>query len=61
MKDWKELTSTQKILIGLFVITLIALIPESTFLLDTGGIDLLLFILFKYSQNIKLWYQLHFG
>jgi len=61
MKDWKELTSIKKILIGAFVITLVILVPESAFLLDAGGIDLLLFILFMYSQSIKLWVDLHFG
>jgi hypothetical protein len=61
MKDWKELTAIQKILIGAFVITLVILVPESAFLLDAGGIDLLLFILFMYSQNIRLWVDLHFG
>jgi len=61
MKSWKELTRIQKILMGAFVISIVILVPESGFLLDVGGIDLLLFILFFYSQNIKLWLDLHFG
>jgi len=61
IKEWKELTRIQKILIGAFVISIVILVPESGFLLDVGGIDLLLFILFFYSQNIKLWFDLHFG
>lgn len=61
MKDWKELTTIQKILIGSFVAIILMLIPESGFLLDVGGIDLVLFILFFYSQNIKQWFDVYFG
>jgi hypothetical protein len=61
MKDWKELTTIQKVLVGLIVGTVLILVPESTFLLDVGGIDLFLFILFMYSQNIRLWVDLYFG
>jgi len=67
MKLWKELnkieelSKTQKILLGILVITVVMLIPESAFLLDVGGLDLILFMLLFYSQNIKLWFDLHFG
>ena len=61
MKSWNELTRMQKILLGLFIGAILISIPESAFLLDAGGIDLILFILVMYSQNIKMWYDLHFG
>jgi hypothetical protein len=61
MKDWKELTTIQKVLVGLFVGILLISVPESAFLLDAGGIDLILFFIFMYSQNIRLWIDLHFG
>jgi len=61
MKIWEDLTRIQNIFIGLFFISIVILIPETTFLLDAGGIDLIVFILFMYSQNIKSWYDLHFG
>jgi len=67
MKLWKELnqlkelSKTQKILLGMLVIAVVMLIPESAFLLDVGGIDLLLFILLFYGQNMKQWFDLHFG
>jgi len=62
MKTWKELKRVQKILLGLLIVTiLISVGPESAFLLDVGGIDLILFILVMYSQNVKMWYDLHFG
>jgi len=66
MNLWKELkqvelTRLQKILLGLFVISLVILVPESAFLLDVGGIDLILFMLFMYSQNIKVWFDTYFG
>jgi len=62
MKSWKDLTRTQKLLLGAFIgAILISVGPESAFLLDVGGIDLILFILMMYSQNIKMWYDLHFG
>jgi len=61
MKIWEELTRIQKLFIGLFFISIVLLIPETTFLLDAGGIDLIVFILFMYSQNVKSWYDLHFG
>jgi len=67
MKLWKELnqieelSKTQKILLGILVITVVMLIPESAFLLDVGGLDLLLFMLLFYGQNMKQWFDLHFG
>jgi len=61
MKDWKELTRVQKLLLGIFIGAILISIPESAFLLDAGGVDLILFILVMYSQNIKTWYDLHFG
>ena len=61
MKSWEELSRTQKILLGVLIGTILISIPESAFLLDVGGIDLVLFILVMYSQNIKMWYDLHFG
>jgi len=61
MKSWEELSRTQKILLGALIGTILISIPESAFLLDVGGIDLVLFILVMYSQNIKMWYTLHFG
>ena len=61
MKTWEELSRTQKILLGLLLGTILLFIPESAFLLDAGGIDLILFILVMYSQNMKMWYDLHFG
>jgi len=61
LKNLKELTSLQKILLGLLIVSLVMLVPESAFLLDVGGIDLILFILLMYSQNIKHWYTMYFG
>jgi len=67
MKLWKELhqiedlNKTQKIVLGIVVLTVVMLIPESTFLLDVGGLDLVLFILLIYGQNIKQWFDIHFG
>jgi len=62
MKNWNELSRTQKILLGIFIgAILISVGPESAFLLDVGGVDLILFILVMYSQNVKIWYDLHFG
>jgi len=61
MKTWEELTRIQKIFLGLFIGAILISIPESAFLLDAVGIDLILFILVMYSQNIRVWYDLHFG
>jgi hypothetical protein len=61
LKNLKEFTSLQKILIGLLIVSLVMLVPESAFLLDVGGIDLILFILLMYSQNIQNWYTMYFG
>jgi len=61
MKTWEELSRTQKILLGLFIGAILISIPESAFLLDAGGVDLVLFILVMYSQHIKVWVDLHFG
>ena len=65
MNLWKELrqrelTRLQKILLGVLIISLVMLVPESSFLLDVGGIDLILFMLFMYSQNIKVWLDTYF-
>ena len=57
MKEWKELSRLQKALVGLFILTIVLLIPEASFLVDAGGVDLILFILFMYSQNIKMWFE----
>ncbi len=57
MKEWKELSRLQKVLVGLFILTIVLLIPEASFLIDVGGVDLILFILFMYSQNIKMWFE----
>ena len=61
MKSWKELTRVQKILLGLLIGVILISIPETTFLLDVGGVELIVFILVMYSQNIKIWIDLHFG
>ena len=61
LKSLKELTYLQKILIGLLIVSLVMLVPESAFLLDVGGLDLILFILLMYSQNIQNWYIMYFG
>jgi len=61
MKTWEELSRTQKILLGVLLGAILLSIPESAFLLDVGGVDLVLFILVMYSQNIKMWFDLHFG
>ena len=61
MKSWNEFTRTQKILLGLLVVVIVMLVPESAFLLDAGGIELIIFFLTMYSQNLKLWYDLHLG
>lgn len=62
MKSWHELTRIQKILLGgLVIIIIVILVPEAAFLLDAGGIELILFFLTMYTQNLKLWYDLHFG
>ena len=61
MKSWNELSRMQKILLGVLIGSILLSIPESAFLLDVGGVDLVLFILIMYSQNIKMWYDLHFG
>ena len=61
MKEWKELSRLQKALVGLLIITIMMLIPETSFLIDVGGVDLILFILFMYSQNIKMWFESYVG
>ena len=61
MKEWKELSKLQKVLVGLLIISIVLLIPESSFLVDVGGVDLILFILFMYSQNIKIWIESYAG
>jgi len=61
MKSWHELTRIQKILLGTLVIMVVMLVPESAFLLDAGGIELIVFFLTMYSQNLKLWFDLHFS
>ena len=61
MKDWKKLSRLKKILLGLFIISIVILIPETSFLLDAGGVDLILFLLFMYSQNIKIWFENYKG
>ena len=57
MKTWKELSRLQKVLVGLLIISIVLLIPEASFLVDAGGVDLILFMLLMYSQNIKLWFE----
>lgn len=54
MKSWNELTRTQQILLGALVIMIVILVPESAFLLDAGGVELIIFFLTMYSQNLKL-------
>ena len=61
MKEWKELSRVQKVLVGLFILTIVLLIPETSFLVDVGGVDLILFIFFMYSQNIKMWFESYVG
>ena len=61
MKEWKELSGVQKVLVGLFILTIVLLIPETSFLVDVGGVDLILFIFFMYSQNIKIWFENYEG
>ena len=61
MKEWKELSRLQKVLVGLLIITIMMLIPETSFLIDVGGVDLILFFLFTYSQNIKMWIESYVG
>jgi len=61
LKHIQELSKIQKILLGMLIIVVVMLVPESAFLLDAGGIDLILFILLMYSQNLKLWFNAHFG
>ena len=61
MKEWKELSRLQKVLLGLFILTIVLLIPEASFLIDVGGVDLILFMLFMYSQNIKMWFESYVG
>ncbi len=61
MKEWKELSRLQKVLVGLLIITIMMLIPETSFLIDVGGVDLILFFLFMYSQNIKMWIESYIG
>jgi hypothetical protein len=61
MKIWEELSRIQKILLGILIGTILISIPESAFLIDVGGVDLVLFFLVMYSQNIKVWVDLHFG
>ena len=60
LKNLKEFTSLQKILLGLLIVSLLVVMPETGFSLDVGGIDLILFILLMYSQNIKHWYTMYF-
>ncbi|HFQ62367.1 MAG TPA: hypothetical protein ENK39_08760 [Epsilonproteobacteria bacterium] len=57
MKEWKELSRLQKILLGFLIIGIVLLIPEASFLVDVGGVDLILFFLLMYSQNIKMWFE----
>ncbi len=59
MKSWNELTRTQKILLGILIGIILISIPEAAFLLDAGGIELIVFFLTMYSQNIKLWFDMH--
>ena len=61
MKSWNELTRIQKILLGLLVAVIVMLVPESAFLIDVGGVDLILFFFLMYSQNIKTWFDMHLG
>ena len=61
MKSWNELTRVQKILLGLFIGVVVISIPEAGFLLDAAGVDLIVFILMMYSQNIRAWYDLYLG
>jgi len=61
MKSWNELTRIQKILLGLLVATIVMLVPESSFLVDVAGVDLILFFLMMYSQNIMTWFDMHLG
>jgi len=61
MKEWKELSRVQKVLVGLFILTIVLLIPETSFLIDVGGVDLILFFLFMYSRNIKMWFESYVG
>jgi len=61
MKSWEDLTRRQKILLGILIGVILISIPESAFLLDAGGVDLILFIVVMYSQNIKAWVEMYFG
>lgn len=46
MKSWNELSLLEKVLLGAFLITILALVPEMGFLIDIGGIELITGIIF---------------
>jgi len=61
MKTWKELSRIEKVLFGFLLIIAFILVPEVSFLMNVGGVELGLFILFMYVQNIKAWCEMYFG
>jgi len=61
MKTWKELSRVEKIVFGFLLVCAFLLMPEASFLMGVGGVDLGLFVLLMYSQNIKTWVDMHFG
>ena len=61
MKTWKELSRIEKVLFGFLLIIAFILVPEVSFLMNVGGLELGLFVLLMYAQNIKAWYDLHLG
>jgi len=60
MKAWKELSLVEKIVV-VVILLIMASSPELAFLLDAGGIDMVLMILFVYSYQIKTWLDMHLG
>jgi len=61
MKTWEELSRVEKTVFGFLLLCAFILIPEASFLMGIGGVDLGLFILIMYGQNIKRWYESYFG
>jgi len=57
MKSWNELSLLEKVLLGAFLITILALVPEMGFLIDIGGIELITGIIFIYASSVKMYFQ----
>lgn len=60
MRNWKELSLIQKLIIGLFIIVLAALAPELALLMDLGGIELAFTFMLMYLKPLFLWLKVKY-